>query len=108
MALLRYATKFAIWQPCLLPKTGGSFALHLLPLLLLGRGKVAVRPGAHLEVDDARLQEVACQVLQDDVALRGPEIIVSDLLCNPRTFCDLAIIAHPKLQTQDIMVILEY
>ena len=59
------------------PETRGSLALHLLPLLLLGRGEVAVRPGAHLEVDDARLQEVARQVLQDDVALRRPKIVKS-------------------------------
>ena len=92
----------------LLPETRGSFALHLLPLLLLGRGKVAVCPGAHLQVYDARLQEVTRQILQDDVALRGPEIIKSYWLCNPRTFSDLAIIAHPKakLQTQDITRVL--
>ena len=54
---------------CGLPETGGPLALHLLALLLLAGGEVAVRPRPHLQVDDARLREVARQVLQHDVPL---------------------------------------
>ena len=52
-----------------LPETGGPLALDLLALLLLAGGEVAVRPRPHLQVDDARLREVARQVLQHDVPL---------------------------------------
>ena len=54
---------------CGLPETGGPLALDLLALLLLAGGEVAVRPLPHLQVDDARLREVARQVLQHDVPL---------------------------------------
>ena len=51
------------------PETGGPLALHLLALLLIAGGEVAVRPRPHLQVDDARLREVARQVLQHHVPL---------------------------------------
>ena len=42
-----------------LPETGGPLALGLLALLLLAGGEVAVRPRPHLQINDARLREVA-------------------------------------------------